>query len=82
MGIMTVKLKNALSDYFNFSDFRDSQEKIIRRICDGEDILVVMPTGVGKSLCYQLPALIRDGYTLVISPLISLIGSNSLIGKL
>src|SRR4249919_443775 len=57
---------------FGFADFRAGQDDIIRAILDGRDVLAVMPTGGGKSLCYQLPALLRDGLTIVVSPLIAL----------
>lgn len=62
----------ALKQYFGFDDFREGQAEVVERILTGEDLLVVMPTGAGKSLCFQLPALMRPGYTLVLSPLISL----------
>jgi len=62
----------ALQEHFGFSAFRPGQEEAVRAALDGHDVLVVMPTGAGKSLCYQLPALIRDDLTLVVSPLVSL----------
>lgn len=62
----------ALQQYFGFSSFRKGQDAVIKSILDGRDSLVVMPTGGGKSLCYQLPALCREGLTLVVSPLIAL----------
>ena len=57
---------------FGFEGFRPGQAEIVAAILDGRDVLAVMPTGSGKSLCYQLPALLRDGLTIVVSPLIAL----------
>ena len=57
---------------FGFADFRANQEEVCRTVISGRDALLVMPTGAGKSLCYQLPGLARGGTTLVISPLIAL----------
>ncbi|MEN8256230.1 MAG: RecQ family ATP-dependent DNA helicase [Thermodesulfobacteriota bacterium] len=68
-------MKNArdlLQALFGHSDFRASQEEIIHTLCAGKHCLVMMPTGMGKSICYQIPALLADGLTLVISPLIAL----------
>ena len=64
--------KQALKQYFGFEHFRDGQEQAIQRVLKGEHTLLVMPTGSGKSLAYQLPALLLPGLTLVISPLIAL----------
>ncbi len=64
--------RDALKTYFNFESFRKGQEAIIRAVLRGEDTLAVLPTGGGKSLCFQLPALMRPGLTLVVSPLIAL----------
>src|ERR1700742_2569065 len=61
-----------LRTVFGFAEFRAGQSEIIETILDGRDVLAVMPTGSGKSLCYQLPALLRDGLTIVVSPLIAL----------
>ena len=64
--------EQTLRTIFGFDSFRAGQAEIIETILDGRDVLAVMPTGSGKSLCYQLPALLRDGLTVVISPLIAL----------
>lgn len=61
-----------LSDVFGFDQFRPGQAEIVQAVCEGQDTLAIMPTGGGKSLCFQLPALARDGLTVVISPLIAL----------
>ncbi|WP_422048364.1 DNA helicase RecQ [Shimia sp.] len=61
-----------LSDVFGFDAFRPGQEEIVSAVAQGEDVLAIMPTGGGKSLCFQLPALLREGVTVVISPLIAL----------
>ncbi len=67
-----------LKDVFGHSDFRKGQEQAVDRILSGGDLLAVMPTGAGKSVCYQLPALMLSGITLVISPLISLMKDQSM----
>src|ERR1035438_8040318 len=61
-----------LKQYFGFTSFRPLQEEIIRDSLAGEDVFALLPTGGGKSLCFQLPALARDGLTVVVSPLIAL----------
>jgi ATP-dependent DNA helicase RecQ len=65
-------LHTTLKEYFGYEKFRPLQEKIITSVINGDDNLVIMPTGGGKSICFQLPALILDGVTLVVSPLIAL----------
>src|SRR5271170_3451414 len=64
--------ERALHTTFGFEAFRPGQADIVSAVLDGSDVLAVMPTGSGKSLCYQLPALLRDGLTIVVSPLIAL----------
>jgi ATP-dependent DNA helicase RecQ len=64
--------QDRLRTIFGFAEFRPGQADIVSAILDGRDVLAVMPTGSGKSLCYQLPALVRDGLTVVVSPLIAL----------
>lgn len=66
------KLKNALTQHFGFNTFKGQQEQIIDALLQGNDVFVLMPTGGGKSLCYQLPALMSEGTAIVISPLIAL----------
>jgi len=65
-------LKKALQENFGFSDFKGNQEAIIKNLLSGKDTFVIMPTGGGKSLCYQLPAIISPGVALIVSPLIAL----------
>ena len=65
-------LHEALQEYFGFSAFKGTQEKVIESLLAGHDTFVIMPTGGGKSLCYQLPAMLSEGVSIVVSPLIAL----------
>jgi len=67
-----MELKNRLKQVFGYDSFREHQEEIMEASLVGKDVVAVLPTGGGKSLCYQLPALFRDGLTVVVSPLIAL----------
>ncbi len=68
----TDRAHAALQEHFGFNEFREGQREVIEAILEGHDTVVVMPTGGGKSLCFQLPALMKDGVTVVVSPLIAL----------
>ncbi len=68
----TTTARSILKDYYGFDTFRHPQEDIVDDLVAGQDLLVLMPTGGGKSLCYQIPSLLRPGIGIVVSPLIAL----------
>src|SRR5918993_289503 len=68
---------DTLKQVFGFDAFRTGQEPVVEKLLDGQSVLAVFPTGAGKSMCYQLPALLLDGVTLVVSPLIALMKDQS-----
>ena len=72
LGSGISEAAEVLHRVFGFSSFRGQQQEIIEHLCGGGDAVALMPTGSGKSLCYQIPALVRDGTGVVISPLINL----------
>jgi len=69
---MINRAEHILKHTFGFLEFRGAQKKVIQTLLDGQDALVLMPTGGGKSLCYQIPGLVREGLAIVVSPLIAL----------
>src|SRR3990172_8617353 len=72
MDVKNKFLKQNLTELFGYKDFRGNQQAIIEAILDGKNVFVIMPTGAGKSLCYQLPAIMGPGIAIVVSPLIAL----------
>src|SRR5438477_10141747 len=77
---MAVDLREHLQNLFGLDDFRPAQRGVIEDVLAGRDVLCVMPTGAGKSLCYQLPAAVGGGLAVVVSPLISLMADQ--VGQL
>ena len=73
---MKNRIKEILTTYWGHSNFRPLQEDIILSVLEGNDVLALMPTGGGKSICFQVPALVNEGVCIVISPLISLINDQ------
>src|SRR5690349_21530105 len=71
-SISGIDLKASLQEYFGFKEFKGQQKEIIECLLSGKDTFVIMPTGGGKSLCYQLPAMISPGVAIIVSPLIAL----------
>ena len=72
MTTLITEPKEALEKYFGFKSFKGEQEEVIKTLLKGQDTFVIMPTGGGKSMCYQLPALMTEGVAIVVSPLIAL----------
>ncbi len=72
LPVSSAQLKKSLQEYFGFSNFKGNQEAIIQNLLSGKDTFVIKPTGGGKSLCYQLPAIISEGVAIIVSPLIAL----------
>src|ERR1051325_2753361 len=74
-------LHKALQEHFGFDKFKDNQEIAIESLLAGKDTFVIMPTGGGKSLCYQLPAIISEGVAIIVSPLIALMKNQVDLGR-
>src|SRR5690606_30477613 len=76
MSIAEMSPAEALQEFFGFTKFKGDQEKIVKSVLAGKDTFVIMPTGGGKSLCYQLPAIMSEGVAIIISPLIALMKNH------
>ena len=72
MSTLELTPAQALKHFFGFDEFKGEQEQVVKCVLEGHDAFVIMPTGGGKSLCYQLPALMMEGTAIVVSPLIAL----------
>jgi ATP-dependent DNA helicase RecQ len=72
MKDVEIDLKDSLKKFFGFNSFKGNQEDVIKSVLSGKDTFVIMPTGGGKSLCYQMPAIVSEGTAIIISPLIAL----------
>src|SRR3984957_17417830 len=70
--LLMDSVSETLKSAFGFEEFRDGQERVVEKLMAGESVLAIFPTGGGKSLCYQLPALLLEGLTVVVPPLIAL----------
>ena len=75
------EINSALKNLFGFDNFKGNQQQIIEKLLEGNDVFVIKPTGGGKSLCYQLPAMISEGTAIVISPLISLMRIKRFVSR-
>ena len=75
--LLETGLHQKLKHFFDYDVFRSGQLEIIQHLLNNEDVLAVMPTGAGKSLCYQLPALIQNSQTIIVSPLVSLMNDQT-----
>ena len=76
---MTLNPKEVLKQIFGYEEFRQGQNEIINSIVNKKNVLAIMPTGAGKSLCYQIPAIINEKKTIVISPLVALMDDYELV---
>ncbi|WP_054637392.1 DEAD/DEAH box helicase [Thalassobacillus sp. C254] len=73
---MGLELEDALKKWFGYEEFRQGQRQIVQNIFEGNDVFAMLPTGSGKSLCYQLPALLKEGTAVIVSPLLALMDNQ------